>query len=91
VNQIVENRPTETVLETNFGNQAQIEFVPYGLLCRLPSNARKKAPTGIEELAITIEAKSLMQTSLRTRSYIADPVLHRLATHRLIATSQEVT
>jgi ParB family chromosome partitioning protein len=61
VNQIVENRPTETVLETNFGNQAHIEYVPYGLLCRSPSNVRKKAPTGIEELAITIEAKGLMQ------------------------------
>jgi ParB family chromosome partitioning protein len=61
VNQIVENRPTETVLETNFGNEAQIEYVAYGLLCRSPSNVRKKAPTGIEELAITIEAKGLMQ------------------------------
>jgi ParB family transcriptional regulator, chromosome partitioning protein len=61
VNQIVENRPTETILETNFGNEAQIEYVAYGLLCRSPSNVRKKAPTGIEELAITIEAKGLMQ------------------------------
>lgn len=61
MNQIVENRPTETILETNFGNEAQIEYVAYGLLCRSPSNVRKKAPTGIEELAITIEAKGLMQ------------------------------
>jgi len=48
VNQIVENHPTETVLEIDFGNQAQIEYVPYGLHCRSPSNVRKKAPTGIE-------------------------------------------
>ena len=52
MNQIVENRPTQTILETNFGNQAPIEYVPYGLLCRSPLNVRKKAPTGIEELAI---------------------------------------
>jgi ParB family chromosome partitioning protein len=61
VDQIVENRPAETVLETNFGNETKIEYVPYWLLCRSPSNVRKKAPTGIEELAITIEAKGLMQ------------------------------
>ncbi len=63
MNQIVENHPTETVLEIDFGNQAQIEYVPYGLHCRSPSNVRKKAPTGIEELAITIEAKGLMQNN----------------------------
>ncbi|CAB3804591.1 ParB/RepB/Spo0J family partition protein [Paraburkholderia fynbosensis] len=57
----VENRITETGLETNFGNETRIEYVPYGLLCRSPSNVRRKAPTGIEELAITIEAKGLMQ------------------------------
>ncbi|WP_242665845.1 ParB/RepB/Spo0J family partition protein [Paraburkholderia ginsengiterrae] len=57
----VENRITETVLETSFGNETKIEYVAYGLLCKSPSNVRKKAPTGIEELAVAIEAKGLMQ------------------------------
>ncbi|HEX7911049.1 MAG TPA: ParB/RepB/Spo0J family partition protein [Paraburkholderia sp.] len=57
----VENRITETVLETSFGNETRIEYVAYGLLCKSPSNVRKKAPTGIEELAVAIEAKGLMQ------------------------------
>lgn len=48
-------------LETSFGNKAQIEYVPYGRLCRSPLNVRKKAPTGIEALAITIASKGLVQ------------------------------
>ncbi|WP_181309409.1 ParB/RepB/Spo0J family partition protein [Paraburkholderia sp. BL18I3N2] len=35
--------------------------MPNGLLCRSPSNVRRKAPAGIEELAITIEARGLLQ------------------------------
>ena len=49
------------VPETRFGNEAQIEYVPYGRLCRSPLNVRKKAPTGIEALAITIASKGLVQ------------------------------
>jgi ParB family transcriptional regulator, chromosome partitioning protein len=48
-------------LETSFGNEAQIEYVPYGRLCRSPLNVRKKAPTGIEALAGTIAGKGLIQ------------------------------
>jgi len=86
VNQIVGNHSTGTVLETNFGDQAQFEYVPYGLLCRSPSNVCKKAPTGIEKLAITIEAKGLRQINRKPFE-----LLHRLATDRLIVTSQDVT
>lgn len=59
--EVVEIRVTESVLEANFGNEAQIEYVPYERLCRSPLNVRKKAPTGIEALAGTIVGNGLMQ------------------------------
>jgi len=59
--EVVEIRVTESVLEANFGNEAQIEYVPYGRLCRSPLNVRKKAPTGIEALAGTIVGNGLIQ------------------------------
>lgn len=59
--EVVEIRVTESVLEANFGNEAQIEYVPYGRLCRSPLNVRKKAPTGIEALAGTIVGSGLIQ------------------------------
>jgi ParB family chromosome partitioning protein len=58
---VVENRVTESVTEASFGNHAQIEYVPYGRLCRSPLNVPKKAPTGIEALAETIAGKGLIQ------------------------------
>ena len=59
--EVVENRVTESVTEASFGNHAQIEYVPYGRLCRSPLNVRKKAPTGIEALAETIVVKCMLQ------------------------------
>ena len=32
--EVVETRVTESVLEANVGNEAQIEYVPYGRLSR---------------------------------------------------------
>ncbi|MFM0374879.1 ParB/RepB/Spo0J family partition protein [Paraburkholderia aspalathi] len=59
--EVVEIRVTESVHEANFGNEAQIEYVPYERLCRSPLNVRKKAPTGIEALAGTIVGNGLIQ------------------------------
>jgi ParB family chromosome partitioning protein len=59
--EVVENRVTESVLEASNGHEAQIEYVPYGRLCRSPLNVRKKAPTGIEALAETIVVKCMLQ------------------------------
>ena len=59
--EVVENCITESVTEASFGNHAQIEYVPYGRLCRSPLNVRKKAPTGIEALAETIVVKCILQ------------------------------
>jgi ParB family transcriptional regulator, chromosome partitioning protein len=61
VDQIVENRATETVAESRFGNDTQIEYVPPSLLCKSPHNVRRKAPTGIEALAGSIAAAGVMQ------------------------------
>jgi len=61
VDQIIENRATETVVESRFGNDTQIEYVPLGLLCKSPHNVRRKAPTGIEALAGNIAAAGVMQ------------------------------
>ena len=61
--EVVENRVTESVTEASFGNHAQIEYVPYGRLCRSPLNVRKKAPTGIEALAETIVVKCILQNN----------------------------
>ena len=61
MDQIVENRATETVLESSFGNDTQIEYVPLALLCKSPHNVRRKAPTGIETLAENIDAAGVMQ------------------------------
>ncbi|WP_321969212.1 ParB/RepB/Spo0J family partition protein [Paraburkholderia tropica] len=40
---------------------ARIQYVPYSRLCPSPLNVRKKAPTGIEELAETIGGNGLIQ------------------------------
>lgn len=78
--EVVEIRVTESVLETNFGNEAQIEYVPYGRLCRSPLNVRKKASTGIEALAGTIVGNGLMQNNRNLSScYIAITASHRSA------------
>jgi ParB family transcriptional regulator, chromosome partitioning protein len=61
VDQIVENRTTETVLEKSFGNDTQFEYVPLALLCKSPHNVRRKAPTGIETLAENIATAGVMQ------------------------------
>jgi len=61
VDQIVESRATETVVESRFSNETQIEYVPLGLLCKSPHNVRRKAPTGIEALAGNIAAAGVMQ------------------------------
>ncbi|WP_454862584.1 ParB/RepB/Spo0J family partition protein [Paraburkholderia fungorum] len=45
----------------NGADGVRIEYVPYSRLTRSPLNARKKAPTGIEELAETINEKGLIQ------------------------------
>jgi ParB family chromosome partitioning protein len=59
--EVVENRVTESITEASFGNHTQIEYVPYGRLCRSPLNVRKKAPTGIEALAEKIVVKCMLQ------------------------------
>lgn len=61
MDQIVENRASETVLESSFSNDTQIEYVPLALLCKSPHNVRRKAPTGIETLAGNIAAAGVMQ------------------------------
>lgn len=58
---VVAGSSVPDALETSFGDEAQIEYVPYGRLCRSPLNVRKKAPTGIETLAGTIAGKGLIQ------------------------------
>lgn len=66
--------------ETSFGSEAQIEYVPYGRLCRSPLNVRQKAPTGIEALAGTIAGKGLIQINRNLSScYIAITASHRSA------------
>jgi ParB family transcriptional regulator, chromosome partitioning protein len=55
---------TETdfaVLETNFGNEAQVEYVAYGCLGKSSLNTRVKLPTGLHGLADSIAAKGLLQ------------------------------
>jgi ParB family transcriptional regulator, chromosome partitioning protein len=61
VDQIVENRTTEIILERSFGNDTQIEYVPLALLCKSPHNVRRKAPIGIETLAENIATAGVMQ------------------------------
>ena len=54
--------PQKSVLETNFGNEKQVEYVPYSRLAHSPlKNVRTKKATGIEGLADSIFAKGLLQ------------------------------
>jgi ParB family chromosome partitioning protein len=59
--QTVEDGTAASVLETNFGNETLIEYVPYSRLRASPLNVRTKPLTGIPEMADNIAAKGLMQ------------------------------
>lgn len=48
-------------LETNLGNEGQIQYVALSCLRQSPLNVRRKAPTGIDGLADSILAKGLLQ------------------------------
>jgi len=41
----------ESILETNVGNEAKLEYVTYSQLCKSPLNVRKKALIEIGGLA----------------------------------------
>ncbi|SAL68988.1 nuclease [Caballeronia udeis] len=59
--QTVDDGPATSVLETNFGNETLIEYVPHSRLRTSPLNVRTKPLTGIPEMADNIAAKGLMQ------------------------------
>jgi len=59
--QTTEDGPATGLLETNFGNEKPMEYVPYSRLCASPLNVRTKPLTGIPEMADNISAKGLMQ------------------------------
>jgi ParB family chromosome partitioning protein len=59
--QTAEDGTAASMLETNFGNETLIEYVPYSRLRASPLNVRTKPLTGIPEMADNIAAKGLMQ------------------------------
>jgi len=78
VDQTVENRVAETVLETNFGNETQVEYVALSRLIKSSLNVRRKAPTGIEGLSDSIAAKGLLQ------NLVAHPLKDSQGKHALL-------
>ena len=78
MDQTVENRVAETVLETNFGNETQVEYVALSRLIKSSLNVRRKAPTGIEGLSDSIAAKGLLQ------NLVAHPLKDSQGKHALL-------